>query len=131
MDLKAPLTRADYSRVTGVDVDVEDVRNSIGAVKNSGLWHEFRMTVVPGLVGPEEMERMAPELEGSRQAAIQNFRPELCLDPALREVAPFTSEELDELTEILKPFTGRVIVRGRDNAALFASNAVKAAQQQG
>jgi pyruvate formate lyase activating enzyme len=131
MDLKAPLTRADYARVACVEVDVEDVRNSVVAVKASGLWHEFRITVVPGLVGPDEIERMAPELDGSRQVAIQNFRPELCLDPELREVAPFRPEELDEMADILRPFTGRVIIRGRDNAALFASRKVPAGPAQG
>jgi pyruvate formate lyase activating enzyme len=121
MDLKAPLTCTDYRRVAGVEVRIEDIRNSIIAVRTSGLWHEFRLTVVPGLVGPDELERMAPELEGARQVAIQNFRPELCLDPALREVAPFKAEELDELARIVQPFVGRVIIRGRDNAALCAA----------
>jgi len=123
MDLKAPLTLTDYSRVTGVEVDVNDVRHSLHLVKRSGLPHEFRITVVPGLVGPDEVERMAPDLDGADTLALQNVKPALCLDPALRRIAPYSAEELDEMAEIVRPHVRRVVVRGRDAAALAASEA--------
>ncbi len=61
---------------------------------------------------------MAPELQGARQVALQNLRPALCLSEALRSVAPYKSEELDEMARIVSPAVGRVVIRGRDNAAI-------------
>jgi len=121
MDLKAPLTAADYARVTAAEVDVNDVRQSLRLIRDSGLPHEFRITLVPGLVGRDELERMAPELDGADVIALQNFKPELCLDPALHKVTPYPSEELDALAEIVRPHARRVVVRGRDAAALAAA----------
>ena len=126
MDLKAPLTAVDYSRVAGVDVDVNDVRHSLRLIKESGLPHEFRITLVPELTGRDEIERMAPDLDGADTVALQNFKPALCLDPALREMSPYSPEELDALADILKPHARRVVVRGRDAAALAASRPTEA-----
>ena len=127
MDLKAPLTAADYRRVTGVDVNVEDIRQSVQLVKESGLPHEFRITLVPGLVGRDELERMVPDLAGAAQVALQNFKPGLCLDAELHQVAPFAPAELDEFEQILTPLVGRVVVRGRDNAASSAGEGTRQA----
>ena len=74
---------------------------------------------MPGLVGREELERIAPEIAGADVAAIQNFQPELALDEALHEVVPFSEEEMDELASVLSGVVGRVVVRGRDRAAAF------------
>ncbi len=122
MDVKAPLGADDYERVAGVPTDVEAVRRSIEFIKTCGVDHEFRITVVPGLVGASELERMLPDLEGSRRIAIQNVRPERCLDPALRQVAPFSAEQMDALCAIAAHATERVVLRGRDQAALSAAD---------
>ncbi|KPK65446.1 MAG: hypothetical protein AMK73_03010 [Planctomycetes bacterium SM23_32] len=121
MDLKAPLTRPDYERVAGVATDVDDVRHSLRLIKESGLPHEIRVTVVPGLVGRDELERMAPDLKGADQVAIQNFQPDHCLSEELRSVVPYAPEELDELVALVEPVCRRVVVRGRDHAAAVRS----------
>ena len=121
MDLKAPLTREDYCRVTMRDVNVEDVRRSIRCIIGSAIAHEFRITVVPGLVGREELERMAPELQGARTVAVQNFQPDNCLDPALRTVEPYMPEEVDALAAVLGDVAERVVVRGRERALAVRS----------
>ncbi len=116
MDVKAPLNPADYRRVTRVKVDIEAVRRSIGLILGSGLPHEFRVTLVPGLVGEEELRGILPELEGACAIALQNFRPDDCLDLALGEVTPFTREEMDALGEMAEGAADRCIVRGREHA---------------
>ena len=116
MDVKAPLDGESYERVTSAEVDVEAVRRSIRAIHASGLPYEFRVTLVPGLVGREELERLLPELEGSRQIALQNFRPEDCLDPDLRQVVPFRPEEMDAFAQMAAPYCDRCVVRGREHA---------------
>jgi pyruvate formate lyase activating enzyme len=121
MDFKAPLTPDDYARVAGVEVNVGDIRRSIELIKQSGLPHEFRITLVPGLIGRDELERMVPDLADAQQVALQNFKPDFCLSESLRHVTPYTREELEALVRIVAPVVGRVVLRGRDHAVLAAS----------
>ena len=114
MDVKAPLTQEAYRRITGREVRIEDIRASIGCIMQSGVAHEFRITVVPGLVGAEEVALIAPELKGARAIAVQNFQPDSCLDPALRNVMPYLPEEMDSFERILSETGARVVVRGRE-----------------
>ncbi len=121
MDVKAPLTPEDYERVAGAEVSVEDIRASIRIIKESGLPHEFRITLVPGLVGRAELEAILPDLEGARQIALQNFKPDLCLSEPLRHVTPFTPDELKGMVVLAAADGARVVLRGRDHAASAAS----------
>jgi len=124
MDVKAPLAPEEYQRVTDTEVDIDALRRSIHLIKQGHLsFYEFRTTLVPGLVGPDELERLLPELEGCRQIALQNFQPDHCLDPELHDVMPFTSEELDEMERLASQFTRRCVVRGRDHAATATAHA--------
>ena len=130
MDVKAPLTAEGYRAVTRRDVSVEDLRASIRTIIGSGLQHEFRITVVPGLVGQEEVAAIAPELAGAQAVAVQNFQPQHCLDPALWEVQPYMPEEIDALGEALAGVAGRVILRGRERGlAARGSKGAKGAAQ--
>jgi pyruvate formate lyase activating enzyme len=121
MDVKAPLDSESYAAITRTETDVDALRESIAIIKQSALEYEFRTTVVPGLVGPEELERLVPELEGARALAVQNFQPDHCLDPALHDVAPFSPEEMDELARIAEPYVEQVIVRGRERGVIHAA----------
>ena len=123
MDVKAPLTREDYERVARMPVNVEDIRRSIELIMASGIPHEFRITLAPGVVGREELERMAPVLRGAQKVALQNFRPDHCLDPRLGQVMPYSADELDEFERIMAPAVQTCIARGRDRAALARSSA--------
>jgi len=114
MDVKAPLEAQAYRRVAGREVDVEALRRSIRAILSSGIPHEFRITLVPGLVGEREVAAIAPALEGAQTVALQNFQPEHCLDPALRRVLPYLPEEMDAMAALLQDGIARVLVRGRE-----------------
>ena len=116
MDVKAPFDAESYRAVTGRPVEIADLRSSIECIIGSGIPHEFRITVVPGLVGPQEVELIAPELRGAEVVALQNFKPDFCLDAALRKVRPFAPEEMDSLAGILSGVAKKVVVRGRERA---------------
>jgi len=122
MDLKAPPSPEEYRRVAGVPVDTEDVRHSVELIKHSGLPHELRVTLVPGLVGRRELEAMLPTLEGAETVALQNFLPDHCLSPELRTVIPYSPQEMDAFQQLVAPLVRRCVVRGRDHAALARSN---------
>jgi hypothetical protein len=75
-------------------------------------------------VGPDELERMAPALEGARKVALQNFKPHLSMEPSLRDVTPFTPEQMDEMQEIMADVAERCVLRGRDRGLAAAAEDV-------
>ena len=115
MDVKAPLEGAAYKRVAGVDVDIEDIRASIRMIMESDVEHEFRITVVPGLVGEDELKRIGPEITGARTIALQNVKPHLCMDEELRTRRAYLPEQMDRLGELMRPFAENIIIRGREH----------------
>lgn len=121
MDVKAPLTPAGYRRVTpSTDVDLADIRASLRLIRDSGIEHEFRITLVPGIVGADELVQIGPEVAGAQQIALQNFKAALCLDEALQSVQPYSSGEMDEFGRLVAPFAGRIVLRGRENRVTAA-----------
>ncbi|MFP4026225.1 MAG: anaerobic ribonucleoside-triphosphate reductase activating protein [Candidatus Brocadiia bacterium] len=127
MDVKAPLAPVSYEKVAGREVDVEALKTSIKTIIDSGLPHEFRTTVVPGLVGKEEVAKIAPALKGADVMALQNFEPAHCLDTALHDVMPFMPEEMDEMERLARGGAEQVLVRGRERG-LVARGAQAAAE---
>ncbi len=97
MDVKAPLVQEKYDRLAGTPVDLEQIRESIRLIGDSGLDHEFRMTVVPGFHVEEDVSLWAETLdkfsgEPPSRLTVQNFNPRSTLDPELMEVIPFPPE---------------------------------------
>jgi len=90
MDVKAPLTSEDYRRVVGAEADIEDVRASVRLLIEGGIEHEFRITLVPGLVGEEELRRIGPELRGAAQIASRTSRPSSAWTARCRASGPMT-----------------------------------------
>ncbi len=110
MDIKAPLER--YSEVAGVAVRVEDIARSAEIVRGSGLKYMFRTTVVPGLLGREDIRKIGVWLEGAEVYQLQQFVPHDTIDPAWLNVKPYPREEFVMLQEIARPFFKEVRVEG-------------------
>ena len=110
MDVKAPLER--YSEVAGVAVRTEDIARSAEIVRSSGLKYLFRTTVVPRLVGREDVRRIGAWLEGADLFQLQQFVPHDTIDPAWLDVRPYPKEEFVILEEIARPFFKVVLVEG-------------------
>lgn len=122
MDVKAPLAPDYYARVADAEVDIEAIRTSIHTIIESGIPHEFRITVVPGLIGREEVRLIAPSLQGAEKIAIQNFQPEHTLDKSLASTLPYRPEQMDEIAEELADTGARVTIRGRDRGLIARSD---------
>jgi len=110
MDAKAPLER--YPEVVRAPVDPAEIDRSAGIIRGSGLPHVFRTTVVPGLVGADDVRRIGEWLNGAPLYRIQSFSPFRTLDPAFEAVQPFSSEELKAIAETAQPFFGDVQIDG-------------------
>lgn len=107
MDVKAPLEQELYDRCCGVRVDLARVTESIGLIRQSGIAHQFRMTVVPGLHCGGEVKRWVAALHGSHALKLQNYNPGSVLDSDQAGSKGYTEEEFSELTQVLDKAAGR------------------------
>ena len=110
MDIKAPPLR--YQEVVRAKVDVSKIEESIRLLKETGTPHEFRTTVVPGLLEDGEYEEIARWLKGAPRYALQAFRPIKTLDPEFRKLDPTPPELLRDLCRRLSSYFAECEVRG-------------------
>lgn len=110
MDVKAPLAR--YQEVTRATVDEEDIVRSVDIIKNSGLGYVFRTTLVPGLVGPEDIKKICQMLNGAKIYQLQQFIPINTLDSHYLQKKPYRREEIQGLAKIAEPYFSEVRIEG-------------------
>lgn len=110
MDVKAPLER--YQEVTRAAVNEEDIVRSVDIIKNSGLGYVFRTTLVPGLVGPEDIKKICQMLDGAKIFQLQQFVPLNTLDSHYLQKKPYRREEVQGLARIAEPYFSEVRIEG-------------------
>ena len=110
MDVKAPLRR--YKQVTRSDVAEADISRSIEIIRKSGVPHMFRTTVVPGLVGEEDLLEIAALLKGARVFQVQQYSPRHTIDRNYLQIKPYSREEIEGMAELLKPYFSEVRIEG-------------------
>ena len=110
MDVKAPFEK--YSEVTRTRVNVSEIQSSISLIMQSELPYLFRTTVVPGLVGSEDIQAISRLLKGARLFQIQQFVPKNTLDKSFERKRPFSVEELRTFAELAKPYFSEVRIEG-------------------
>lgn len=106
MDVKAPLDQALYDRCCGLTVDLGRIRASIKLIKESGVAHQFRMTVVPGLHDAAVVRRWRDELGDNDNLKLQNYNPQSVLAPTRAGALRFTEEEFSDLRQTLASGAG-------------------------
>jgi pyruvate formate lyase activating enzyme len=96
MDVKtAP---AHYERL-GMPEAAERIRRSMEILRALPVVHEFRTTMVPGIVDESDASEICDALEPNDSYTIAQFRPLVTLDPAYRTVAPFPMEQLEAMRD--------------------------------
>ncbi len=110
MDIKASPDR--YREAAGLDVEVKDLMESIAILRNSGLKSIFRTTVVPGLIGTEDIEKIGQMFEGSESFQLQQFHPKNTLEKSYLTKRPYSWEQIQGLAQIAKKYFSEVIVQG-------------------
>jgi pyruvate formate lyase activating enzyme len=97
VDIKTTFHRYDLvTRTPGAALRVAD---TIDVVLASGVPHEFRTTVYPGVVDPGELPVIASALTGGDLYALQQFRPQRTLDPSAASVTPIHADTLRAYAE--------------------------------
>ena len=106
MDVKGPLDPFHYKKATGVNVDVEKIKESIEILKEGKVPYLFRMTFVPALHTEEDLIQVASQLKGKGRLILQNFEPTNAFDPSLRAQKPFPEKRLKELQDLVDELMG-------------------------
>jgi pyruvate formate lyase activating enzyme len=110
LDVKAPLAK--YASAAGGAVDVQRIEESVRLVLASEIDHEFRTTVVPGIVEPEDIEDMAKLISGAGKYVLQQFRPQGTLEARFRDITPYPAQTLLDMAQAAERWVGKVEVRG-------------------
>lgn len=109
MDIKGPLER--YGEITGVPVVPEDIGRSIDMIVTSGLPHEFRTTLVEGMLANGDFEKIARLIRNASRYVLQRFIASKPLDPTFLERTPPPDAVLAVLKRSLEGDVGQVVIR--------------------
>jgi pyruvate formate lyase activating enzyme len=110
MDVKAPAAR--YAEVTRAAIDPGAIERSARFLRGSGIEYILRTTVVPDLVGPEDILGIGEWLRGAPVFQIQQFSRSGVADPALAARKPFIPEEILAMADSVRPYFDKVLVEG-------------------
>jgi len=101
MDLKSSVAK--YDLATGVQPNVEKIKEAISVIMNSGLPYEFRTTVVPELTDLEDIEAMAELVKGAEKWYIQRFKSDTDLiNSSFQGLPAHSEEEMEKMVEVAK-----------------------------
>lgn len=106
MDLKSSIRK--YSQAAGIHVDWWKIERSISLLNGSRVDHEFRTTLVPGLVETGDIPEMAMILGRSSRWVLQSFRPKDTLDPQYSRLTPYSQEETSKLLALAQSLKDNV-----------------------
>ncbi len=108
MDVKTSLSN--YSKAAGVGIDKEKIRKFIQLIEEIKE-HEFRMTVVPGLVDEEAIKKVGGLVKGGRRFYVQQFEPKNTLNPEYTKKEPFPKEKLKKFKIFLSGYVNQCKIR--------------------
>lgn len=114
MDIKAPLHEEKYKLVAGVPCAIEDIRQSIHIIMESGIDYEFRTTICPSQLTEKDVEAIAREIAGAKKYILQSFKPNHCLDSDMLNISPYPDEVLKGFADIAGRYVKRCYVRGKE-----------------
>jgi pyruvate formate lyase activating enzyme len=97
MDVKAPLTTEEYSRIAGTKIDVVKIRKSIDLLQGSGIEVVFRTTVVPGLVQEAQLRAIRQQLGDVNCYMVQPFRNMKTLDASFGALKEFSLQRFEQM----------------------------------
>jgi pyruvate formate lyase activating enzyme len=102
LDVKVPLSR--YEETVRYRMKPEALMETIKLIRRSGVDHEFRTTVVPGLLDGDDLEEIAMTLAGSKRYVLQQFRPGKTLCPDFKDVKPYSEAEMRQFRDRVAPY---------------------------
>jgi len=120
MDIKASLSpkpvddrgTTRYDRAAGCPVQIDDIRATIEFLLEGHVGYEFRTTAVPTIVGRKDIEDIASVIAGAHAYFLQPFERDNARDSALRNVRPYSEQELALLLDLVRKYVPSATLRG-------------------
>ena len=111
MDIKAPINR--YQEATRTKIDTDLIERSVKTIIKSGIDHEFRTTVMPGIVSPQDIEHIAEWIKEAKAYYLQQFTfDSKMLDPKYEKTTPYTPDQLKEMLKKVSCYHTKTGIRG-------------------
>jgi pyruvate formate lyase activating enzyme len=110
MDIKTSLKK--YNLVADIKDVSGKIKESIDYIINSGIPHEFRTTVVPGIVDEIDIKEIAGIIKNANSYILAQFRNDTVLDTSYKNVMPYPIEKLQEMQRIVLSYGINCEVRG-------------------
>jgi pyruvate formate lyase activating enzyme len=109
MDIKGSLDK--YQEITKTKFDLDNIKESIKIIRESGLPYEFRTTVLPKYHNVLEIEKISQLIPQADIYFLQNFRNKITLDPEFNKEGTFTEQELLNLKSIADQWVKKCEIR--------------------
>ena len=109
MDIKAAPEK--YRSVVRKEIDISKILESITLIKDSGLDHEFRTTVVKPFFERDDFRTIGRLAQDCKLYVLQRFVPSKTLDKEYLSRETYSDEELDCFKGIMETFAQKCIVR--------------------
>jgi len=84
MDIKAPLSKPKYNKLTGFDCPLDKIEQSIRILSTSNIAVEFRTTFVSALLTRGDIDSIKSMLPSKCKHTVQEFISENALDQTLK-----------------------------------------------
>lgn len=97
---------ADYPQLVGCADAAEAVLRSADCLRSSGIDHEFRTTILPGIHTEQRVLAMLDEFRPSQRYVLQPFRPSVTLDPSWGRRPATGRDSLARLAEVCRKRLG-------------------------
>ena len=110
LDIKCAPDR--YGILSSIDDAVARLESTIRIVKEYKIAHEFRTTVVPGLVDVDGFGAILEVVRGADRFVLNEFRSERTLDPRLSHTVPYTKRIYEQLKQMAEDAGIRCVLRG-------------------
>jgi pyruvate formate lyase activating enzyme len=91
--------------------NTDSLVQTIDALKAEKVECEFRTTVVPDLVGEEDMIEIGELVKGAKNFVLQQFVPGDTLDRTFSSVKPYSAAMIAGLAECMKEYAENVTIR--------------------
>jgi len=110
MDLKAPIKK--YEEITKVKTSCNNLKKSVKIILDSGLPHEFRTTVVPGLLTEDDILEMGKIIKGAKNWYLQVFKSDTDLvNPEFQKKPAYSKKQMEKMVDIGKKSAGVCYLR--------------------
>ena len=110
MDIKNTFEK--YPLTTSVNVEIENIKNSIFLLINSSIDYEFRTTVVKEFHNVEDFKLIGNQIKGAKNYYLQSYQEKNSV--ISKNLHPLSKDELQACLKVVKEFVNNASIRGID-----------------